>query len=46
MGATPSLIGQNASSIRDPNGKDFVGEFVNITKMSGVGTASYIYKNR
>jgi hypothetical protein len=45
MGATPSLVGKSASGIRDPNGKDFVGEFINIAKTSGVGTASYIYKN-
>jgi len=42
MGANPSLVGQNASEKRDPNGKDYVGEFINIAKTSGVGTTRQV----
>lgn len=45
MGANPSLVGNNARDIRDLNGKDFVEDFIIIAKSTGIGTASYTYKN-
>jgi cytochrome c len=43
--ANPLLVGKSASDKRDLKGKDFVEEFLSIAKKSGIGTASYSYKN-
>ena len=44
-GGNPKLVGQNHLELKDPNGKLFVKEMVEIAKTKGGGWASYSWTN-
>ena len=44
-GGNPALVGQNHWDVKDPNGKLFVREHVEIAKTKGSGTVDFVWVN-
>jgi cytochrome c len=44
-GATPRLVGSNAQTLTDPNGKPIIREMVSIVKAKGQGELDYAWRN-
>jgi len=44
-GGNPKLVGQNHFQVKDPNGKLFVQEMVNVAKTKGSGWVEYSWTN-
>lgn len=44
-GATPALVGQNATALRDPRGKSIVPDMLNIVQRKGRGELDYAWRN-
>lgn len=44
-GATPALVGQDATALRDPKGKSIVPDMINIVERKGRGELDYAWRN-
>jgi len=44
-GATPRLVGSNARTLTDPNGKAIIQEMISIVKSKGEGELDYAWRN-
>jgi signal transduction histidine kinase len=44
-GGNPKLVGQNHFEVKDPNGKLFVQEMVQVAKTQGKGWVEYVWAN-
>jgi cytochrome c len=44
-GATPRLVGSNAKTLTDPNGKPIIQEMISIVKAKGEGELEYAWRN-
>ncbi len=44
-GATPRLVGSDAETLTDPNGKPIIREMISIVKKKGQGELDYVWRN-
>jgi cytochrome c len=44
-GASPRLVGSNAQTLTDPNGKPIIREMISIVKAKGQGELDYAWRN-
>ena len=44
-GATPRLVGSDAQTLPDPNGKPIIREMISIVKTKGEGELDYVWRN-